>query len=356
MKSRILSVLALAAAITAVAVAASSPQSDAQAQGLPELRTIIYQGNVTINGEPAPNGFKVRAKIRDDSGEFIYESAEAVVGKSSDSRYTALVVGPAPEAEGRVIEFWLDDQVISTSVSVLAPLLSGNICLGCPWTLPILRTLDIDFPAAPVATPTPTFTPTPTPIVLLPSLYSGQVLAGSAIPPDGTPIYAQIGDYVSPFTLIEDGRYQLVVNPVDEIYLDAPIVFFIGEFRAVQTAGFKGNEFLDSFNLIFPNLPPTPTPTPEPTATPEPTRTPTPTPSPTPTVTPTATPTAIVSATPQVTATHTPEADGDGGGGFCSAQSGGPASAGIIALFALPFGALVSRRLLKSVKLPEATD
>ncbi len=355
MKTRALLVVLVAALIAAVTVGGLTLQDRAEAQGLPELRTAIYQGNVTIDGEPAPNGFELTARIRNSAGDVIYTSAPTIVGNTVDSRYTALVVGPAPEAEGRVIEFWLDDQVISTNVSVFAPILNGQVCLGCSWTLPLLRTLDLDFPTAPVATPTPSPTPTPTAVVLLPSLYSGQVLAGSSIPPDGTPIFAQVGDYTSPFASIEDGRYQVVVNPVGEEYLDAPVVFFIGELRAVQSVPFKGNEFLDSLNLIFPNLPPPPTPTPEPTATPEPTRTPTPVPTPSPTATPTVTPTPIVTTEPTAQATATPDPD-DSGGGSCSARSGGPASTGILALLALPFGLLLSRRILRAARVPEQTD
>lgn len=348
MKFRIALVVAAAAVVALVMTSVLAFQERAEAQGLPELRSIIFQGNVTIAGEPSPDGFVVTAKIRNSAGDVIYTSPGAIVGRSVESRYTALVVGPAPEAEGGVIEFWLDDQVISTSVSVFAPILNGQVCRGCSWTLPILRSLNLDFPVAPVATPTPTPSPTPTEVVLLPSLYSGQVIAGSAIPPDGTPIYASVGDYVAPFATIQNGRYQLVVNPVDESYLNALVTFFIGDIQAVQSTPFKGNEFLESFNLIFPPLPPTPTPTqvpPTPTATPEPTRTPTPTPSPTPTATPTVTPTTIAQTTPTQQATSTP--DPEGSGGSCNALGGGPASTGALALFAIPLALLVARRLRK---------
>ncbi len=340
-------VAAAVVVLTVASVFALKEQAQAQS-ALPELRTIIFQGNVTIAGEPARDGLQVTAQIRDSSGDVIYTSPAAEVGKSVPSRYTALVVGPAPQAEGGTIEFWLDDQVISTDVSVFAPVRGNSVCLGCAWTLPILRSLDLEFPSAPVATPTPTPSPTPTVVILQPSLYSGRVLAGSSIPPDGTPIYAQVGDYTSPFSTIEDGRYQIVVNPVDEAFLDVQVIFFIGDLRAVQSAPFKGNEFLESFNLIFPDdLPPTATPTPvppTPTPTPEPTRTPTPTPTATPTATPTVTPTLIPQVSPTVDATPTEEPD-EGGGGFCSSNAGGPASTGMLGLLALPFGILLARRI-----------
>lgn len=343
MKIRIAFVTALAAVITLAASGIFASGDRAEAQGLPALRTLILQGSVTIGGQPSPDGFKLTAKIRDSQGEIAYESPPVIIGETSAGRYSTLVIGPAEELEGRVIEFWLDDQIISTDTDVFAPFLGSNVCLGCSWTLPILRVRDLDFPTAPIATPTPTPTLTPTPVVLQPSLYSGRVIAGSSVPADGTAIYAQVGDYVSPFSLISNGTYQLVVNPGEESYTNQVVVFFIGNLRAVQTDTFEGGEFLENFNLIFEELPPAPTATPEPptpTPTPEPTRTPTPTPSPTPTATPTVTPTAIAEVTP------TPTED-EGGGGFCSANGGGPASLGAFGLLLAPFGLWFMRRLSK---------
>ena len=57
MKIRALVVVMVAAILSVVVVGTLALQQRAEAQGLPELRTAIYQGNVTINGEPAPNGF-----------------------------------------------------------------------------------------------------------------------------------------------------------------------------------------------------------------------------------------------------------------------------------------------------------
>jgi hypothetical protein len=199
MKHR-LAITATAVVLLAVAVTGMVwSREQASAQGLPQLRQIIFQGNVTVNGQPAPNGLAITAKIRNAAGEVVHTSSPAIIGSSSPSRYVTLVVGPAPTVEGRAIEFWLDDQVISTNTSIFAPVSGGQPCLGCGWSLPILRSQNLDFNRLPVATPTPTPSPTPTVVVAQPSLYAGRVLAGSAIPPDGTPIYARIGDYVSPF-------------------------------------------------------------------------------------------------------------------------------------------------------------
>lgn len=343
MKLKIALVALFAAAITLAASGVFTSRDHAEAQGLPELRTLILQGNVTINGQPSPDGFKLTAKIRDNQGVVAYTSQPVVVGETSPGRYSTLVVGPAQELEGRVVEFWLDDQIISTDTDVFAPLIGSTVCLGCSWTLPQLRIRDVDFPAAPVATPTPTPTVTPTVVVLQPSLYSGQVIAGSAVPPDGTLLYARVGSYTSAPTQIMNGRYQLVVNPVNDEYLGQQIVFFIGDLRSVQSGAFTGGELVENLLLIFSDLPPTPTPTPEPptaTPTPEPTRTPTPTPTPTPTATPTVTPTTIAP-----TATPEPES----GGGFCSSNGGGPASVGIFGLLLVPLGLWLMRKLAKNV-------
>ena len=340
MKLSLAIALVLAAVIAAIATGVAAFQGIASAQGLPELRSIIFQGNVTVAGQPGQDGLQITARIRNSQGDVAYESPPVLIGAASTGRYTTLVVGPAPEVEGRTIEFWLEDQIISTNVSVFAPVQGGQICLGCPWSLPILRTQNLEFPSAPVATPTPTPTLTPTPVIAQPSLFSGLVLAGSAIPPDGTPLYAQIDDYTSPFTQITDGSYRLVVNPVDERYIGRPVVFFIGEFRAVQSPPFQGGQFLENFNLVFSDLPPTPTPTPSPTATPEPTRTPTPTPTPTVTATPTVTPTTI----PEITPTATPGSEDENGGGACNAI-GGPATVGTIGLLAVPLGLLAVRSI-----------
>ena len=128
MRFRMFAVVLAAALLASVVTGGLALQRQASAQGLPQLRSIIFQGNVTINGDPSPNGFRLTAKIRNTSGEIIYTSPETIVGKSVDSRYTTLVVGPAAEAEGRTIEFWLDDQVISTNVNLFLPLLNGRPC------------------------------------------------------------------------------------------------------------------------------------------------------------------------------------------------------------------------------------
>jgi hypothetical protein len=213
--------------------------------------------------------------------------------------------------------------------------------------LPLSRTKNLTFPNAPVATPTPSATPTPTEVIVQPAFYGGRVIAGAVVPPDGYEIYARIGDYTSMSTEIVDGRFGVVVDPQEERYIGQQIRFYIGAAVAIQIAEFQPGVFNESLNLVFAGTLPTPTPTLTPTAsatpTPEPSRTPTPTPSPSPTVTPTATPT--LTAGDSATATAEASPPGEAGGGFCSANAGGPASVGILGLLLAPIGLLAARRL-----------
>ena len=356
-----LAAVALAALALAWAVSLFASTAPAQSQDRPpEFRTLILQGNVTVSGQPAPSGLRLTARIG------VYECRPVVTGAASAGRYVGLQVGPDTASEGKVIEFWLEGQVKARETAIFAPLTAdGRPCVTCAWTLPELRAVNLTFDAAPVPTPTPTFTPTPTPVILKPSFYSGRVIAGSLVPPDGTAIFARIDDYVSPTVQIAGGRYNLVVDPVQEKYLRKPVEFFIGAFRASQSVQFVPEAFREDLNLIFPAIPtptptPTNTPTPTPTITPSPTPTntpiPTSTPSPTPTNTPTPTPTPELTRTPTPTLTptrtSTPTAtptplpnpaatatvqalatEKEKGGGC---RSGGAASAGMIGLLMFP--------------------
>ncbi|MEX0761566.1 MAG: hypothetical protein WD208_13160 [Dehalococcoidia bacterium] len=326
-----LAVIGILAAVVAGVFASFDHQAAAQGQP-PEIKAISYQGNVTVAGEIAPFGMQVTARVGG------YESLPATIGENTiDGRYVSLTVNAGAERVGQAVEFWLDGQIKADQEDVFAPRTSGGQpCPGCSWTLPISRTLDLSFPDVPVATPTPTLTPMPTEAVVLPSFYSGRVVAGSDVPPDGTEIRAEVGDYISRITEISDGRFSVVVNPVSDAYVGQPVSFYIGSERAFQTVQFQPEVFREDLNLVFEELPPAPTQTPGPTATPEATRTPTATVPPTPTATATATPTEI----PDSTATPEPN-----GGGFCSARSGGPAGLGHLGLLLTPLMLAAWRRM-----------
>ena len=89
----------------------------AQAIVPPILQAIVFNGNVTINGEqPAYSGFTITARISDK-----WESPPVVVGSLPDrpSQYAHLLVAPEKELDlvGSQIEFWLDGQVLSTTAN-----------------------------------------------------------------------------------------------------------------------------------------------------------------------------------------------------------------------------------------------
>ncbi len=341
-------VLALAIVLLAVS---SSKNADAQAP--PSLSFVIYQGDVTVGGQPIADGLEIVARIGD---KFVSSSAITANG-----RYVGLVVGPSPAGQGDTIEFILEDQVIAEEKPVFS--------VG---SLPISTSLNLTFASAPVPTPTPT------PVIVQPSLFQGLVITGSTIATDGLLVFLRIGDYVSPPSLTDQGLYSLVANPRFDSFVGQTIEFIIGDQLAAQTAVYTPGEFATGFNLTFGAAPtptpaptatpvpptptptatpvpptPVPTPTPVPAPTPAPTRTPTPTPVPTPTVTPTPTPTPlpptpvviIVTSTPEVT--PTPEGDG---GGSCGGTNG-TTSAGQIGLIALPFGLFLWRLRARSSRL-----
>ena len=284
-----------AALALAIVLAAVFGSEDANAQAPPSLSFVIYQGNVTVGGQPVPDGFVIVARIGD---KFVSSSVITDAG-----RYVGLVVGPSPAGLGDTIEFILEDQVIAEE----KPVFSVS-------SLPISTGLNLTFASAPVPTPTPT------PVIVQPSLFQGLVITGSTVAADGLLVFLRIGDYVSPPSLTTNGLYSLVANPQFDLFVGQTIEFFIGDQFAAQTAVYAPGEFRTAFNLTFGAAP---TPTPVPTATPTPTQFP-----PTPVV-------IIVTPTPL----PTPEGDG---GGSCGGTNG-TTSAGQIGLIALPFGLFLWR-------------
>ena len=78
----------LIAVVTAILVAAlfTFDQRESSAQAPPSLSLIIYQGNVTIAGEQAPEGLPIIARIGDE-----FESSSVTI---ENGRYVGLTVGP----------------------------------------------------------------------------------------------------------------------------------------------------------------------------------------------------------------------------------------------------------------------
>ena len=330
----------LIAVVTAILIAAlfTFDQSETSAQAPPSLSLIIYQGNVTIAGERAPDGLPIIARI---GNEF-----ESMIVTIENGRYVGLTVGPAAGLQGEVIEFILDDQIIADEKPLFV--------VG---SLPKSVVLDLNFPSLPIPTPTPT------PRTVAPAFYQGVVIAGPGVAPDGIPVFLKIGNYSSPLSVVINGQYTLVANPGTESFEGQPVEFFIGTQKAAQIIPFVAGETRAGFNLTValaptptaepaptptetPTVTPTPTPTatPIPTPTPAPTRTPTPTPTPTATPSPTPTPTPIPptpTPLPTVAPTATPEPPPSGGS--CSGPSG-TTSAGHLGLLALPFALFIWRR------------
>ncbi len=166
-----------AALALAVVLAAVFGSEDANAQAPPSLSFVIYQGNVTVGGQPVPDGFVIVARIGD---KFVSSSVITDAG-----RYVGLVVGPSPAGQGDTIEFILEDQVIAEE----KPLFLNAT------GLPISTGLNLTFASAPVPTPTPT------PVIVQPSLFQGLVITGSTVAADGLLVFLRIGDYVSPPSL-----------------------------------------------------------------------------------------------------------------------------------------------------------
>ena len=400
MKLRLAAVALISMALAGAVFAATSARTNAQGD-LPQFRVVTYIGVVTIGGQPAQDGLLITARIGDYESDPVKVGGEPGQGVSSGSY--ALNVGPSADHEGMEIEFWIEGQVRADQTGELfGPIEPGTnrICLGCAWSLPILRRLDLTFPSGPVPTPTQTFTPTATAVILEPAFLSGTAFSGSTTPPDGTLIYAKIDDYQSEVVPVLNGRFTLVLNPETEDFEGKSVNFFLSSLQALQPYRFTPGESRTDLIILFPPLPtptptltptatptPTPTVTPTPTATPtvEPTRTPTPTPTPTPTATPTPTPTQVVDVaatvfaaltmtpqptetptpTPTPTPTSTPTAtpvptptpastptptleptatpEPPESRGFCNSPGGGQANLGLLALLGLP-ALLAARR------------
>lgn len=329
MKRRVVTALLLAVMFAGVLAAASTSTS---AQGFPSLGFILYQGSVTVAGQPVEDGLEIKARI-------VGTSFEARAVTTENGRYIALQIGPIGDGDGKDLEFILENQVVASTVDVY--FLPNCSSVACPDS----RVFDLVFSSAPLE---------PTAVPSLPARYSGFVSAGGAVPPDSTLLTIRIGSsYEVTGGSITNGDFSIIVDPQNISLTGSPVEFFLGGNKSSQTVPYQPGEILSNIILTFPALPvptpvptpaptatavPQPTATPAPTATPQPTRTPVPTATSTPQPTPTATPTPIPpTAVSEVQVTATPEHDeDDGGGGLCSANPGGPASVGQLGLLLSP--------------------
>lgn len=343
------------------AIIAGSTSITVQGAEVPQITSLIFFGGVEIPYGDSADGYKLTAKMGD------YETKPVIVGGDGPSgRYYGLLVNPPQGTHvGDTIEFWLEGQIVADETEVFL-YQNPNGSYDTNWTLPQQREFDLSFSNKPVATATPTATPTltptptATPVILKPSFYEGRAIAQSQPVNDGIEIYAKVGDYVSDPAIVLDGNYFLTVDPVDQKYFELKVEFYIANIKAIQSEPFASDIYKSDFLLVFPSVPastpvPTNTPTPSPvptvaptatlvptkvpptsTPTAEPDRTPTPTVIPTMTVTPTTTPTPVVDLAATIVAQNKKMADMEETGGFCSANSDGTASLGMIGLLFIP--------------------
>ena len=317
-----------------------------QAQDIPELHMIIYQGDVMMSGSFAKtsslDGFKLEARIL---GETI---GSTVIGENLTGRFSGLEIGPRKEYEGETVEFWIGNEK-STESDIFGPITpSGDYCPGCTWSLPLSRSINLHFNSIPQPTPTPI------PASVEPSFLTGSIIFGSVLsaPTGISDIEAFIDGELVGKGSVNGPDFSITIDPGNESYLGKSVIFKIAGYESKTKYIFAEEDFITSFKLFFPEyIPPTATPTPVvPTAiptlvpTPEPTRTPTAVPQPTATYTPTATPTPIVISTSSDSSGIILE-DSDSGG--CNSRGGGAASLSLIILSAAPLY-LLNRRKRKS--------
>ena len=319
-----------------------------QAQDIPELRMIVYQGDVMMTGSFAKtsslDGLLLEAKVDNT----VLGSVR--IGENLSGRFSNLELGPDLDFEGSKVTFWIGNQK-SLESDTFGPLTaSGEYCRGCTWSLPISRTINLHFDKVPEPTPTPA------PEAVEPSFLTGNLIFGSVLSaPEGVNIIdAYIGDELIGTGSVNGSEFSITLDPGNETYLNKLVTFVIAGYESKTKYNFLAEDFQTDFKLFFPQyIPPTSTPTPIPAATavpvptavpaPEPTRTPTPVPEPTPTYTPTPTPTPIVISTSNDLIAN----NSDGSGGGCNSRGGGPASAGLLLLSLAP-AYIISRRRKKT--------
>ena len=319
-----------------------------EAQDIPELHMLVVQGDVILGTSnlktSSLDGYLLEAKIDNK----LVASVE--IGVNITGRYSGLEIGPHEDLEGKTITFSIGDE-IAMNTAIFGPLTpSGEYCRGCTWSLPISRTINLNFNQIPLPTPTPA------PASVQPSFLTGTVIFGSVLSaPEGERvIYAYIGNEIIGVGEVKEANFSITLDPGNENYLGKSVTFKISDYESKTTYIFEEDQFLTDYKLFFPEyIPPTATPIPAPVATavptamptPEPTRTPTPIPQPTATYTATPTPTPIAFSTSSNTDSQIILEDSDTGG--CNSRGGGAASLSLIVLSAAPLY-LLNRRKRKS--------
>tara|TARA_B100000676_G_scaffold145007_1_gene143429 strand:+ start:219 stop:1256 length:1038 start_codon:yes stop_codon:yes gene_type:complete len=332
--------------ITFASISIFNTSNQTDAQDIPELHMLVLQGDIFISGSQTSSvdSLELTAKINDK----VVGSVEISKGTTS-SRYVSLEIGPKPELEGQLIEFWIGNQKANETRPFGPTTPSGTYCNGCSWVLPLSINLDLSFNSFPQATPTPI------PESALPAFLTGNVIFGSvlAAPDSISSISAFIGDELIGTGSISGSSFSITIDPGTVDYIGKIVTFEAAGTKSKTTYIYEEDAFITDFKLFFPEfIPPTSTPTPMPiataiptaTSTPEPTRTPTPVPEPTPTYTPTPTPTPISVLSSSSSENNLIAADSSEGG--CNSRGGGPASVGLIIMSLAPVYLLNRKRKL----------
>ncbi len=271
-----------------------------------------YAGNVTVAGQPIPDGHTIVARLA------AFQTEPVPI---ENGRFQFLFVGPAGgpaqliALRGQQITFFLDGVVKADRTDIY-------FALTGPSEHVYKSSFNLNFPNLPIPTPTPTIVPTrtatptrtpeptltptqtPTPRVAWPAAYSGPIAVEGGVPP-GAVLVARVGDYVSrPASLTEQGYSSLVIDPGDPDLIGQNVEFLLNGVLSPTRDRYESGSFRGNFVLVFVGVPTvTPTITPTPTATATPTRTSTPSPTATATAVP---PTATRTSTPTPTRTSTP--------------------------------------------------
>ena len=246
---------------------------------------VHYQGTVTVAGQKLEN---IDTGISNLKIEFVSQ-AQNVQIKGVDTpvpegtfKFSTIFgadipgkyhIDIGPGVPGKVIfDIYVGGIKATESLAFLPTAADGCMLSNC-----MNLTFNLVVNTIPRPTPTPV-PPTPTPLpVVNPSLYSGQIVIGSDIVPDGVKVYAQIQDYISDVVETKDGKYSVSINPITINYVDQPIKLVIQGNDSITTVPFKPNQFISDANFLFPafeikeTVAPTPVPpTPEPLPTPKP--------------------------------------------------------------------------------------
>ncbi len=123
-------------------------------EGLPPpLMALVFSGDVTIGGSaPSRQGYTITARIGQN-----WESTAVPVGVGDgcgSMRYAHLIVAPPEELDlfGSQIDFWLNGQVLSEAYDWYHHI-DFRDPVGYPtdiqWSFPVLRRVDLEFPALP---------------------------------------------------------------------------------------------------------------------------------------------------------------------------------------------------------------